>query len=449
MYLLKSRISRRTALRGMLGGTAVMVALPFLDCFLNEHGTALANGSPLPLRFGTWFWGLGMDSAKFVPTKVGANYDLQPQTEAWGPIKQHVNVFSNFNVLTDGKPNLCHFTGWVALRTGAAPTGRGDLIYPSLDVVIADAIGGATRFPTLDAAAASSPRDTYSFRNGDAMNPPSTTVAQLYQKVFGAEFQDPNAPEFTPSTDLMVQKSVLSGVADQGAALKKQLGAADRTKLDQYFTSVRELEQRLALQLQKPPPAPACKVPGQLKSESAAGTETEAVASRHKAMADIMAMAVACNQTRVFNMVYSNSGLGLTKKGLDKSHHTVTHEEMLDPALGYQPTSYWFVAKAMESFAYFVQALASVPEGDGTLLDNVVVYAHSDSELAKVHSINGIPMMTAGRAGGRLKTGIHVDGKGEAGTQLGYTLMRVMGLNLTEWGKGSMKSTREISEILV
>jgi hypothetical protein len=425
-----------------------MVALPFLDCFLNEHGTALANGAALPVRFGTWFWGLGMDSAKFVPTKIGAGYDLPPQIEAWRPIREHVNLFSNFNVLTDGKPNLCHYTGWVALRTGAVPSGRGDLSNPSLDVIIADAIGGTTRFQTLDATAASSPRDTYSFRNGDAMNPPATTAIQLYQRVFGSEFQDPNAPDFTPSTDIMVQKSVLSGVADQSAALKRQLGAADRAKLDQYFTSVRELEQRLALQLQKPPPAPACKIPGQSKSEPAPGTETEGVAVRHKMMAEVMAMAVACNQTRVFNMVYSSSITGLTKKGLDKTHHTVTHEEILDPVLGYQPTSYWFITKAMESFADFVQALAAVPEGDGTLLDNVVVYAHSDQELAKIHSINGIPMMTAGRAGGRLKAGLHVNGKGEAGTQLGYTLMRVMGLNATEWGKGSMKSTRQIGEIV-
>jgi hypothetical protein len=166
-------------------------------------------------------------------------------------------------------------------------------------------------------------------------------------------------------------------------------------------------------------------------------------------MTDLMVMAVACNQTRVFNMVYSPSFSNLVKKGMDKTHHTITHEEIFDEKLGYQPTSYWFLVRAMESFTYFVKALASVPEGDGTLLDNCLVYAHSDSEFAKIHTIEGIPMMTAGKAGGRLKTGIHVDGKGEAGTRLGYTVQRVMGLNISEWGTGSLKSSREISEILV
>jgi hypothetical protein len=442
-------ISRRTVLRGVVGGSAVAVALPFLECFLNPNGTALASGAPLPVRFGTWFWGLGMDAAMFIPKTVGPNYDLPPQIESWAPIKQHVNVLTNFRVLTDGKPNICHFTGWVGLRTGTVPTGRGNLPGQSIDVSIADVIGGATRFRALDCAASGSPRDTYSFRSADAINPPAISPIEFYQKVFGAEFQNPNSPNFTPNPNIIVRKSVLSGVLEQSAALQKQLGAADRARLDQYFTSVRQLEDRLALQMQKPPPAPSCEVPHEVTAKVPLGVDVEVVAERHKLMTDLMTMAVACNQTRVFNMVYSNSGSNHVKKGLDKTHHTITHEEYFDEKLGYQPTSYWFLLRAMESFTYFIKSLASVPEGDGTLLDNCLIYAHSDQEFAKIHSIEGIPMMTAGKAGGRMKTGIHVDGKGEAGTRLGYTVQRVMGLNISEWGTGSLKTSREISEILV
>ena len=68
--------SRRRVLRGMLSGGAVTLALPFLDCMLNTNGTALAGGRPLPVRFGTWNWGLGMNSQRWVPTKIGADYDL-------------------------------------------------------------------------------------------------------------------------------------------------------------------------------------------------------------------------------------------------------------------------------------------------------------------------------------------------------------------------------------
>jgi hypothetical protein len=447
MHVLNSRVNRRFVLRGMLGGAAVTVALPFLDYFLDGNGTALADGTPIPVRFGTWLWCLGMDEAKFIPTTVGADYDLPPQIESWKPVKQHINVFTKFNVPTDGKPSLCHYTGWVALRSGVAPASRNNLTDPSIDVLIADSIGGATRFRTLDAAATGSVRDSFSFRNSDAMNAPVTSVVELYQKVFGSEFQDPNSRDFKPRPELMVRESVLSGVTDQSVGLQKRLGAADRAKLDRYFTSVRELEQRLELQMQKPPPALSCKIPAEPK-EVAPGTDTDVVAVRHKLMTDIMAMAVACNQTRVFNMVYSGQS-GLTKKGLDKTHHTVTHEEILDPQLGYQPTSFWFITQAMESFAYFVGALAAIPEGAGTLLDNLVVYAHSDHDLAKTHSMRGIPIMTAGRAGGRLKTGLHVDGKGDVGSRVGFTLMKAMGLTDSEWGKESLKTSREVSEIVV
>jgi hypothetical protein len=83
------------------------------------------------------------------------------------------------------------------------------------------------------------------------------------------------------------------------------------------------------------------------------------------------------------------------------------------------------------------------------LLDRSLIYAHSDTEYAKVHSLDGIPMMTAGRANGRVKTGLHIDGQGDPATRLGYTLQRVMGLQSSSWGTGSMNTNKEIGEILV
>jgi hypothetical protein len=447
--LIKKQMNRRRMLRGALNGLGVAVALPFLDCFLDGNGTALASGEPLPVRFGTWFWALGMDEKIFVPKKVGAGYDLPPQIEAWKGVEQHINVYTNYNVLTDGKPNLCHFTGWVALRAGSAPPGRGILQNPSIDVLVGDAIGGANRFRALDCAASGSIRDTYSFRGSDSLNAPVTSPIELYQKIFGSEFQDPNSPEFKPSTEIMVRKSVLSGIDEQSGALKNSLGAADKARLDQYFTGLRELEQRLALQLVKPPPAPSCKVPNVVDATPRLGIDTDTVAWRHNIMADLMAMAVACNQTRVFNMNYANSNIGCTRRGSDKTHHLITHEEPIDQTLGYQPTNDWFIKIAMESWAYYVKAFQAVPEGAGTLLDNTVIYAHSDQSLAKTHSVVGIPMMTAGRAGGRLRTGIHVNGKGEAGTSLGFTLMTALGMKVSEWGQGSMKVSRQVSEIVI
>src|SRR5690606_22711687 len=132
--------------------------------------------------------------------------------------------------------------------------------------------------------------------------------------------------------------------------------------------------------------------------------------------------------TRVFSMQYSDSFAFTSRKGRHRNHHVATHEESTDPTLGYQVESSWFLRRAMESWAYFANALANVREGGGTLLDHSLVFAHSDQELARIHSIDGIPMWTAGSASGRMKTGIHVDGRGAPASQLPLTCMRALGL---------------------
>jgi Protein of unknown function (DUF1552) len=441
-------VSRRRILRGMLGGGAVTVALPFLDLFLNSNGTALAaTGAPLPARFGTWFWGLGIDHEIFTPKTVGANYDLPPQLEPLANVKQYVNVFTNYNVLTDGKPNLCHYTGWVALRCGAAPGGRGQLPGQSLDVAIADAMGGGARFRSINLAATGQPRDSYSFLSADAINPPEVSAVEFYRKVFGPDFQDPNSPNFKPDPRIMVRKSVLSGVGEERKDFEHTLGAADKARLDEYFTSIRDIENRLELQLQKPPPAPACSMPASPK-ELPVGVDVTLVSARHRAMTDLLVMALLCNQTKVFNMVYSDSGSSLTRKGLDKTHHIFTHEEPIDNDKGYQIEASRFVGDAMKEWGYFLEKIANTSEADGSLLDHCLIYAHSDCQFAKVHSIDGIPMFTAGRLNGAVRTGQHIDGKGEAGTRLGYTLQRLMGVPVGSWGQGSMQASKEIAEII-
>ena len=103
----------------------------------------------------------------------------------------------------------------------------------------------------------------------------------------------------------------------------------------------------------------------------------------------------------------------------------------------------------MEEWAYFVQALANVKEGDGSLLDNVFVFGLTDQSFAKTHAIEGIPMFTAGRAGGRVKTGYHIDGGTSPGTRVGYTALRLMGVDVPSWGNQSNNTSKEIGEILV
>jgi hypothetical protein len=147
-------------------------------------------------------------------------------------------------------------------------------------------------------------------------------------------------------------------------------------------------------------------------------------------------------------MMFSDRISGLRQAGSSSQHHQLTHDEALDPAIGYQPEATEFVFVAMEAWADFLERLAAIPEGDGTLLDNCLVFGHSDVSFAKVHGITGIPMMIAGRAGGAVKPGVHVRGTTSPTTRVGLTIQQVMGLNTESWGTRSMEATQPVSEIL-
>lgn len=438
---------RRRVLKGMLGGTMVSVALPFLDCFLNGNGTALAaTGAPLPIRFGTWHWGCGANLERWVPKTTGAKYDLPVELKPIEAYRDEISVLSGFNVMLDGRTNFVHWTGLAGIRTGSTPAREKQVDAPSIDVLIAAAIGEGTRFRSIEVASTGNPSHSYSMLSANAVNPSEASPAALYQRLFGAEFRDPNKSDFKPDPRVMVRKSVLSAVQEERDSFMKQVGAADRERLDQYFSAVRQLEKGVEQQLQKPAPAASCSVPPQLQ-EAVADTDIEHVMANHRLFSQLIAMALACNQTKVFNVVFSDSASSLRRAGISSTHHILTHEELIDPKLGYQPQASWFIDRSMEAWASFVHTLASIREGDGSLLDNSLVFAHSDTQYARVHSIDGIPIMIAGRAGGRIRSGLHINGNGESVSRVGLTLQQAMGLPVDAWGTNSMRTSKPISEL--
>jgi hypothetical protein len=446
---LLNALSRRRVLKGMLEGGAVAVALPLLDCFLNDNGTALASGEPMPVRFGTWFWGLGMAEKVFVPKTIGPNYELPPEIAALAPVRDYVNLYTRFNAYRDTSPNLCHYTGWVVLRTGIAPMNGGDLPDETIDVTIARKIGRTTRFKMLTATATGDVHNSFSYENANSINAAEWSPLSFYTKLFGPGYQDPNSSTFRPDPRVMVRKSALTGVLDQTRQLERSVGVDDRARLDQYFSDVRDLERQFDEQLTKPNPIASCRRVDAPKDDPPQGEDTQLVALRHQLMTDLMVMAVACDQTRVVNMAYSAGFAATIKAGYDRPHHTCTHEEAVDSQLGYQPTASWFTRRAMERWSSFIQAFAKVKEGGGTLLDNVLLYATTDTAWARLHTLEGIPMFTAGRAGGRIKSGMHIDGGGTAGTRVGFTIMKVFGVDTTEWGANSNRTSQEVTEMLV
>ena len=96
----------------------------------------------------------------------------------------------------------------------------------------------------------------------------------------------------------------------------------------------------------------------------------------------------------------------------------------------------------------FVDELASIREGDGTLLDNTLLFAHSDCSIAKSHAVEGIPMMVFGSGGGRVRTGYHKAGRADAASRFGLTIQQAMGVETERWGVGAMETNRPVTELL-
>src|SRR5262245_28047537 len=114
--------TRRRVLKGMLGGSAITVGLPLLDCFLNTNGTAMAaTGASVPNVFGTWFWGCGLTPGRWEPSKVGAGFDMKAETMPLEPYKKSLNIYSGMKAYLDGKPPRPHTSGRQAAYSGDIP----------------------------------------------------------------------------------------------------------------------------------------------------------------------------------------------------------------------------------------------------------------------------------------------------------------------------------------
>jgi hypothetical protein len=444
------RWTRRKVLKGLLQGSAVTVALPLLDCFLDSNGEALASGAPIPVRFGTWFWGCGINSARWIPDKVGRDYDLKDELKPIAAQKNKVTVLSGFNCILNGRPNLVHWSGAMATLAGAAPlaggVGGGSTQLPTIDCLVADAIGTNSRFRSLEVACTGQSSVSYSMRAGSTVNPSEVDPVHLYKRIFGPEFKDPNAAEFTPDPAIMLRQSVLSSVKDEREELLRTVGAADRARVDQYFTSLRQVEQQLGMLLEKPAPAEACVVPKE-PARIELGPTWEVATKTHDLLGQIVVMALACNQTRVFNIALSAAASNLRRSGSAISFHELTHEEPIDPNLGYQPKATFFMERSMEAFGGVLKMMDAVKEGNGTLLDHSLVLATSESNFAKIHSIDNLPIMVAGSAGGKWKSGQHIAGKGEPSSRVGLTIQQVLGMPVSSWGGDAMQTSKPISEV--
>jgi hypothetical protein len=456
------KLSRRTLLRG--AGAAV--ALPTLEAMLNSHGTAYAQGMQLPKRFVVWFFGNGVLRSRWTPQQQGQNWQL---TEQLGPlvdpgrsidVKSYVNVVSGYDVKT---PNARgHHNGVAAMLSGAPfiplqPTNGAPYAskfgMKSIDQVAADIIGATTTFKSLQLAVSKryttgeGPTLQYlSHRGPDAPMPQDTNPAAVFNRLFaGFTPKDPTDPRDR------LRASVLDAVKDDAKRLQVKLGANDRARLDQHLTAISELRtQILAL---PPVVTSSCVVPTPITQTNQDQSGVEPYEAVNKAFSDLMALAFACDLTRVVTYQFSGSVGGQCFKDLSPgqprdNEHSLTHDAAAQGAVNDG------IKFTMRCFAYTLDRLKKSVEGQGNLLDQSCVLCTSDVAEGLDHSIKDYPILVAGRAGGRLKyPGIHeraplagVNGPNTSNVLL--SCMQAIGTGVTSVGKDQGLSSTPCAAIM-
>ena len=430
----------------MLGGATVAEGLPLFDALFDGHGEVLALEGKAPARFGTWFWGCGMNPGRWVPSKEGAGYDLPPEL-AMGiaGFADKVNVLTGFDTPLNGRNNFPHYSPPMVTLTGDSPLNDQHVPRATFDQEIAAVLSANARFRTLDVHAMGE-TSSWSAAGPGGTTPTVGSPLGLYQRVFGEGFAL-GGGTFVPDPKVLVRKSVLSAVLEDSKRLKQELGSHDRHRLDQYFTAVRQLEQQLDIMLSEPPELAACSKPAST-SKGPPALVIKQVVANHKMLTDLLVLALACDQTRVFNMTLWRLFSDVRFPGEQTGYHALTHDEAVDPQLGYQPLSQRFLVEAMGCWRYLLTALSEVTEGNGTLLDHVAVFAHSGTEFPKEHGTQNIPMMLAGSASGTFKTGLHLRGGASSTARVALTLQQALGVPVGTWGVGDNETSSAITELL-
>lgn len=443
------KLARRTLLKGL----GASLALPTLEAMLNSHGTAYAQGVPFPRRYVAWFFGNGVLQNKWTPTTTGAGWALTPLLQplvnaARGvDVRSYVSVVSGYNIKT---PNLRgHHNGVCAMMSGAPfipldPMGAGyssKFSVKSVDQVISDAIAGPTAHKSLQLAVSKryttgeGPSLQYlSHRGPDQPLLQQTNPATLFNTLF-ASFtpKDPTDPR-----DRM-RANVLDAVKEDANRLKPKLGSADRARVDAHLTAVSEVRsQILAL---PPVVTSSCVKPTAPTQNNNDVNGVEPYEAVNKVMSDLLALAFACDLTRVASYQFSGSVGGQCFKDLSPnvprdSEHALTH----DAAAQLQVQD--GITFTMQCFAYTLNALKKSIEGTGNVLDNSCVLCTSDVSEGLDHSIDDYPILVAGKAGGALNAGIHVRGTGQNTTNVLLSCMKaVIGPTVTSAGAAEGLST--------
>jgi hypothetical protein len=446
----KTGLSRRTVLRGVLGGATIALPLPRLLAMLDDNGTALAAGGELPRRFGTWFFGNGIIPDRWVPVKTGkgSDWELSPSLQPLAEVKEWLSVVSGLSLKV---PNtMAHKSMPAAALTGAQAVDKGDVQLPSIDQLIAPLLGKDVVFPTglhvgiSNTTGAGALDFNVSFNGANAPNHPEYSPAKLFQSLiqYGSNTKEPDPT-------LLRRKRVLDSVAADVKALSARLGAEDQQRLERHLTGIDELQNQIAQQAM-PHSCGTLVDPDMAYADR--GADGAITRKRGQAFADLLVFALSCDLTRVFSYVFTCAAChgSYADAGLDNVTFHEDYGHRLSPKGAASATEGFHtgILYTMSNLADLLTRMRDTPDGAGNLLDSSSIYVTSCVSESQSHSGKDYPLLVVGKGGGALVANQHVRLLDDNVSKVPFTLLKAMGSPETSWGKDEAKVDAPIPDLL-
>jgi hypothetical protein len=441
-------IPRRTFLKGL--GTCI--SLPLLEAMVRPMSLlAETPGVRRPLRMGFIYVPNGANMVDWTPSETGTEFDLPSILEPLADVRSelqvltglaHQKAFANGDGAGDhARANATFLTGCQARKTAGADIRAG----VSVDQVAAARIGRSTRLPSLelscdkgqkagacDSGYACAYQFHLSWRTESVPNPAEVNPRQVFERLFGGGV--PGEQLESRVQREQTRKSVLDFALDDARRLRQNLGRTDQRKLDEYLSSVRDLEMRLEN---------AEKMAARMPETSRPDGIPQEYGEHMRLMFDLLALAYQTDSTRIatFALAHDGSNRPYPFIGVSEGHHDLSHHEG-------KAEKKEKIAKInrfhMTQFAYFLKRLKEIKEGDGSLLDNCMVVYGSGIADGNAHNHDNLPVLLAGKGGGTLHPGRHVKFHGRVPmTNLYLSMLDRMGATTERLGD----STGRLSDI--
>jgi len=409
--------------RKFLHGAGVSLALPLLDAFLPRSNGAAAESSRTHMV--CICTSLGLHAPFLFPNETGADYSLTPYLEILKDVRRDFTLFSGLSHPDQIGAN--GHTSEMSWLTAARFPGLGGFKNTiSLDQLAAEKIGLQTRFPSLVLGTGT---PSLSYTRGGVMIPAESRPSRVFAKLF---LDGTPAEVGLQLHKLRDGQSIMDTVQDEVRSFSRRVGASDRDKLDEYFSSVRELEQRLATSeawAHKPKPKP--KLDLQPPHDVTSGTD---LIGRMRLLFDLIPLAVQTDSTRILTILLQGGNSVPPVKGVTMDHHNLSHHGR-DPA---KIAQLRLIEEAeLHVLRDLLGKLKTKQEAGAPLLDKTMVLFGSNLGNANSHDTRNLPILLAG---GGFKHGRHVAFDANKNTRLCnlfVTMLQQLGVETDAFGSSA------------